>query len=146
MPDVIGIDHVYLAVTDLPRAEAFHDLALVEVLGFRKNRFAIAGDAHVQYYNRHFGLVLRPARTTDAHDAYRAGLHHLCLRVETVEDVAETARALRARGIAATDAAAFPDYAPDYHATSFTDPDGIRFEVTNYRDERRARHDRWEET
>jgi glyoxylase I family protein len=27
----------------------------------------------------------------------------------------------------------------------FTDPDGVRLEVTNYRQERRDRHDRWDD-
>jgi len=39
----------------------------------------------------------------------------------------------------------YPKYAPDYWATFFSDPDGIRLEVTNYRQERRDRHDHWEE-
>ncbi len=30
----------------------------------------------------------------------------------------------------------------DYTATFFTDPDGVRLEVTTYRPERRERHDR----
>jgi hypothetical protein len=54
------------------------------------------------------------------------------------------AQALQAAGIAATDARLYPDYAPDYWATFFTDPDGIRLEITNYRLERRQRHDAWE--
>mgnify|MGYP006188943825 CR=1 FL=1 len=45
---------------------------------------------------------------------------------------------------AATPAALHGDYAPDYWATFFTDPDGIRLEVTNYRAERRERHDHWD--
>ena len=39
----------------------------------------------------------------------------------------------------------YPQYAPDYGATFFRDPDGIELEVTNYRQERRERHDHWEE-
>ena len=31
----------------------------------------------------------------------------------------------------------------DYTATFFEGPDGIRLEVTNYRQERRDRHDHW---
>jgi hypothetical protein len=27
-----------------------------------------------------------------------------------------------------------------------TDPDGVRLEITNYRQERRQRHDHWEKT
>ncbi|MEP7298814.1 MAG: VOC family protein [Burkholderiales bacterium] len=143
MPDVIGFDHLYLSVSDLPRAEAFYDQALGAVLGFRKNRFTLHGEPHVQFYNREFGIVLRPARAATGHDPYAPGLHHLCLRVDSIGDVKSTAAALQAAGIAATDAAPHGEYAHDYWATFFTDPDGIRLEVTNYRQERRDRHDHW---
>jgi len=144
MPEVTGIDHIYFSVSDMARSEAFYDTVLVQVLGFRKNRFTLAGDPHVQFYNRHFGIVLRPARAATAHNPYAAGLHHFCLRVDSVADVVATAQALQAAGIAATDAAQWPDYAPDYWATFFTDPDGLRLEVTNHRQERRDRHDHWD--
>ena len=143
MPDIIGIDHIYLSVSDLARSEAFYD-RVMPLLGFRKNRFAIGGDAHIQYFNRHFGVVLRPARSGAAHDPYSPGLHHLCLRVDSVADVVSVAQHLRAAGIDATEAALHPGYASDYWATFFADPDGIRLEVTNFRQERRDRHDRWE--
>jgi len=81
----------------------------------------------------HFGYVLRPSATKAAHDPLSPGLHHLCLRVDTPADVAAVAAHLRWAGIAATDAKLYPIYAPDYWATYFTDPDGIRLEVTNYR-------------
>jgi catechol 2,3-dioxygenase-like lactoylglutathione lyase family enzyme len=144
MPDVIGFDHLYLAVSDLARAEAFYDRALRDTMGFRKNAFALGGDPHVQYYNRHFGIVLRPARRASPHDSYAPGLHHVCLRVDTEADVRAVADGLRAAGIAASPATHHPEYAPDYWATFFEDPDGIRLEVTNYRRERRDRHDHWE--
>jgi glyoxylase I family protein len=142
MPDVIGIDHIYIAVSDLAVSEAFYD-RVMSVLGFRKNSFAMGGDPHIQYYNRHFGFVLRPARGGQ-HDPYAPGLHHLCLRVDTAQDVAETAKGLTEAGIAATEPELYPDYAPDYCAVFLTDPDGVRLEVTNYRQERRDRHDRWD--
>jgi len=143
MADVIGIDHIYLAVTDMARSEAFYD-RVMPLLGFRKNRFSLAGDAHVQYFNRHFGFVLRPARQGAAHDAYAPGLHHFCLRVDSIEDVVRTADALRDAGVDASAARHCPEYADDYWATFFSDPDGVRLEVTNYRQERRDRHSRWE--
>ena len=71
------------------------------------------------------------------------GLHHLCLRVDIPADVAAVAARLRGAGIAATDAKLYPIYAPDYWATYFTDPEGIRLAVTNYTQERRKRHDNW---
>lgn len=143
MTDIVGIDHIYIAVSDLPRSEAFYD-SIMGILGFRKNTFAIGSDPHVQYFNRHFGFVLRPAKSGRAHDPYSPGLHHLCLRVDSVEDVSSIATRLRSVGIDASEARLYPDYAPDYWATFFTDPDGVRLEVTNYRQERRERHDRWD--
>jgi hypothetical protein len=67
------------------------------------------------------------------------------LRVDSVDDVVAVAQALRATGVDASEAHLHPGYAPDYWATFFTDPDGVRLEVTNYRQERRDRHDRWDE-
>lgn len=143
MTDVIGIDHVYIAVTDLARSEIFYDRVLIDVLGFRKNTFALGGEPHIQYFNRHFGYVLRPSHSLVASDRLAPGLHHLCLRVASVTDVLAVATQLRVAGIEASEAERYPDYAPDYWATFFSDPDGIRLEVTNYRQERRERHDNW---
>jgi glyoxylase I family protein len=103
----------------------------------------MGGEPHIQYYNRHFGYVLRPSGAKDEQDSISAGLHHLCLRVKTPADVAAVAAQLREKGIDASDAKLYPIYAPDYWATYFTDPDGIRLAVTNYRQERRERHDNW---
>jgi catechol 2,3-dioxygenase-like lactoylglutathione lyase family enzyme len=144
MSEVIGIDHIYISVSDLTRAEMFYD-HVMPLLGFRKNAFSLGGEPHIHYFNRHFGLVLRPARSALAHDPYSPGLHHLCLRVDSPADVCDTARKLRAAGIEATAPRLYPEYAPDYHAVFFSDPDGLRLEITNYRAERRLRHDAWDQ-
>jgi len=143
MPDIIGIDHIYITVSNMARSEKFYD-CVMKTLGFRKNTFTLHGDPHIQYYNRHFGYVLRPARSASGYDSYAPGLHHLCFRVESIEDVRSAAKELQAAGIDASDAALHPGYAPDYWATFFTDPDGIRLELSNYRQERRDRHDNWD--
>jgi len=62
MTDVIGIDHIYITVSDLEASEQFYDRVMIRTLGFRKNKFSVAGDPHIQYFNRHFGFVLRPSR------------------------------------------------------------------------------------
>lgn len=143
MTEVTGIDHIYIAVSDLERSEIFYDQVMLGALNFRKNKFALGGDPHIQYYNRYFGYVLRPSRTQVAHDAYAPGLHHFCLRVNSATEVAAASTQLRRTGIEASEAKLYPEYAPDYWATFFTDPDGIRLEITNYRLERRERHDNW---
>ncbi len=142
MPEIIGLDHIYITVSDIARSERFYD-AVMGALGFRKSAFQLSGEQHIQYYNRLFGYVLRPARVLHAHEPYAPGLHHLCLRVESADDVIKAAQKLRDLRVAVSEPMLYPDYAPDYFAVYFSDPDGVRLEITNYRLERRNRHDNW---
>ena len=143
MVEVIGIDHIYVTVSDLDASERFYDRVMIQTLAFRKNKFSLGGDPHIQYFNRHFGFVLRPARVSARVDSYSPGLHHFCLRVDSAADVRAVASQLRALGVNATEPRLYPEYASDYSATFFEGPDGVRLEVTNYRQERRERHDHW---
>ncbi len=45
--EVIGIDHIYVSVSDFRCSEKFYDKAMA-VLGFRKNTFRSDGDPHIQ--------------------------------------------------------------------------------------------------
>jgi len=142
--EIIGIDHVYVAVRDLGRAEAFYD-RVMEILGFRKARSIIAGDPHVHYYNRQFGFSLRPARPgTPDHDPYAPGLHHFCFRVLDETTVDRAASELRRAGVDVSDPRYYPEYGADYYATFFSDLDGVRLEVTNFRERRRKRMYDWD--
>ncbi len=145
MGEVLGIDHLYVSVSDLASSERFYD-AVMGILGFRKNAFELHGERHIQYYNRHFGYVLRPARSSASHDPYAPGLHHLCLRVDGETEVRSAAAALVQAGVQVGEPKHYPEYAPDYFAVFFSDPDGLRLEITNYRRERRERHDQWDKS
>jgi catechol 2,3-dioxygenase-like lactoylglutathione lyase family enzyme len=143
--EVIGIDHIYLAVRSLERSEPFYDRVMLQVLGYRKVHSTIAGDVHAHYYNRQFGFSLRPARPrTPDHDPYAPGLHHFCFRVVDERAVDRAASGLRALGIEATDPTYYSQYGRDYYATFFDDPDGIRLEITNFRESRRLRMHDWD--
>jgi len=142
--EVLGIDHVYVTVRDLARSERFYDSALAAVLGHVKIHAPVGGDPHIHYVNRHFGFSLRPARSAAAHDPYAPGLHHFCFRVADEAAVDRVAQGLAAAGIPASAPRYYPEYASDYYATFFSDPDGVRLEVTNFRMDRRHRHDHWE--
>jgi len=134
---VIGLDHVYLTVSDRARAERFYD-AVMRLLGFRKGDKAIAGEPHAHYFNPVMQVTIRPARRAVPHDAYTPGLHHLCLQVASTADVDVVAAGLAALGVEATAPRRYPEYNPDYYATFFADPDGLRLEVvarTPYRDD-----------
>lgn len=134
--DVIGLDHLYLTVSDMARSERFYD-AVMQRLGFRKGDKVVAGEPHAHYFNRALQITLRPAHRQTPHDPYAPGLHHVCLQVPTSAEVDAAAAALRELGVEATAPQHYSQYNPDYYATFFTDPDGIRLELvcrTPYRD------------
>ena len=141
--EVTAVDHIYIAVGSLDRSERFYD-QVMRLLGFRKGTTPIAGERHLHYFNPVTQYTLRAARTLDrTHDSYSPGLHHICFRVASNADVDAVAQGLRALGIAATQPGHYPEYAPDYYATFFSDPDGIRLEVVAHRRLRTLIRDNW---
>jgi glyoxylase I family protein len=141
--EVTALDHIYIAVTDLARSEAFYD-GVMRLLDFRKGVRPIGGEQHVHYFNRIMQFSLRRARG-GTHDPYRPGLHHLCLRVPSRADVDAAARGLQRLGIGATRPALYSEYAADYYATFFTDPDGIRLEIVAQRRMRTLVAEHWDQ-
>jgi catechol 2,3-dioxygenase-like lactoylglutathione lyase family enzyme len=142
--EVTGVDHVYVAVASIERSERFYD-GVMKLLGFKKGTAPIAGERHLHYFNPVTQYTIRPARAATPHDPYAPGLHHLCFRVPTRGDVTDVAAGLRELGIDASDPALYPEYAPDYWATFFTDPDGLRLEVVAHRRGRSLIRDHWTE-
>lgn len=141
--DVIGLDHLYVTVSDFSRSERFYD-AVMAALGFRKGDKPINGEPHAHYFNRVLQYTIRPAQTAVAHDPYAPGLHHLCFQVRDRTAVDEAFQRLRALAIEATPPQRYPQYNPDYYATFFVDPDGLRLEIvgrTPHRDEIAQRWD-----
>ena len=60
-------------------------------------------------------------------------------------DVDEAARGLRELGVSVTEPTSYPEYDPDYYATFFEDPDGIRLEIVAEVERRRLIRDHWSE-
>ena len=75
---------------------------------------------------------------------YAPGLHHFCFRVADEAAVDRAAEALRVAGVDATEPRYYPEYDPDYYATFFPDPDGLRLEISNFRERRRRLMYDWE--
>jgi len=144
-PELLGLDHVYLTVSNFERSRNFYD-QLMKALGFKKGNAPIGGAPHCHYYNRNLQISIRPARPASRrHDSYAPGLHHLCLRAANNAAVDQIARKLRALKIAIEGPRLWPEYAPDYYALFFEDPDGIRFEVMNHRKGKKLIRKLWTE-
>lgn len=142
--EVDGLDHLYVTVSDLAVSERFYD-GVMRLLGFRKGTLPIGGEPHRHYFNRVLQYTIRPARGAGSHDPYGPGLHHVCLRVPDRAAVDEAYAGLRGLGIDASAPKLYPQYAEDYYATFFSDPDAIRLEVVAMRRMRRLVREHWDE-
>ena len=140
--EVIALDHIYIAVRNLSASEAFYD-PVMRFLDFRKGTVPVAGAPHLHYYNRVLQYTIRPAQSDVSHDPYAAGLHHICFRVQSHAEVDATVLGLRNLGVPATEPRTFPGFDPDYYATFFEDPDGIRLEIVAEVERRRLIRDHW---
>jgi catechol 2,3-dioxygenase-like lactoylglutathione lyase family enzyme len=142
--EVLGLDHIYITVSDLARSTAFYD-DVMQLLGFRKGTDPVGGQPHVHYFNRALQYTLRPAKQdAPAHDQLTPGLHHLCFQVADRKAVDETAEGLRKLGIEVSAPRLYPAYGADYYAVYFKDPDGIELEIVNRTRIRTIIRDKWE--
>jgi len=127
--DVIALDHIYISVSDFELSQKFYD-GVMRALGFYKGTMAIGGEPHAHYFNRIMQYSIRPARNRlGEHDPYAPGVHHVCFQVKDRRAVDDSAAAVRQLGVEVTPAAEYPEYAADYYAAFFADPDGIRLEL-----------------
>jgi catechol 2,3-dioxygenase-like lactoylglutathione lyase family enzyme len=67
-----------------------------------------------------------PARAGERFVQQRVGLHHLCLRARSREDVDKCAGLLREMGATIVRGPTEDTWAPGYYSVLFEDPDGIR--------------------
>ena len=129
--EVNGMAHVQLTVNDPARCVPFWE-KLCHFLGMQT---LIRGEDVVYCIGGRTGVLVRGAPQGTgggAFDQNRAGLHHLCFRARSREDV----DAIHSFLVAELDARIvhLPEdgqFAPGYYSVLFEDPDGIRVEVNH---------------
>jgi len=128
MPEINGIAHIQLTVSDMKRSVPFyetllHSLGMVTLMNSPEMFYCIGGRT---------GVAISPAspdRLPDSFVQRRVGLHHFCFRAKSREDVDaihEVARSLNAKVIRPPRE---ESWAPGYYSVLFEDPDGIRIEA-----------------
>jgi len=130
--EINGIAHVQLTVNDLQRCMPFYE----DVMGFMGMRAVVKAPNFLYMIGgRTAGAITRSSAENRARshgfDQRRIGLHHLCFRARSREDVDELYRFLVERNVAIVHAPEAGSFAPGYYSVLFEDPDGIRLEV-NY--------------
>lgn len=128
--EINGIAHVQLTVSDPGAAVPFWE-RLCHFLGMKT---LIRGEDVVYCIGGRTGVLVRgapPGKRGERFDQDRAGLHHVCFRARSREDVDAVAAFLAgepaARVVHAPEEGAH--FAPGYYSILFEDPDGIRVEV-----------------
>ena len=128
MIEVNGMAHVILTVSQFERSRAFYS----ELLPFLGMTLVFDGADFCYHVGGRTAIGIQRCDEQYAGERFmqlRVGLHHLCLRARSREDV-DLAGA-KADELGATIVRGPEDgvWAPGYYYVLFEDPDGIRFEV-----------------
>jgi catechol 2,3-dioxygenase-like lactoylglutathione lyase family enzyme len=124
--EINGIAHVILSVGDLARSRAFY-APLAALFGMHQ---VVDRDDYVYWVGGRTALGLRPAEGEEPFSQRRVGLHHLCFRARSREDVDRVHAALPV-GTSVLRAPEPGPWVAGYYSLLFEDPDRIRIEV-NY--------------
>ena len=123
-----GMAHVILTVSQYDRARAFYS-ALLPEFGMEK---VLDHDDFCYHVGARTAIGVRrcdPEFEGERFQQYRVGLHHICLRARSREDIDRTAQLVRRIGGEIVRGPVEGDWAPGYYYVLFEDPDGIRVEV-----------------
>ncbi len=126
--EINGIAHTFVTVGDFDRARDFYS-KLLPFLGLRT-----VMDIPGTYYcvGGRTGFAIREAAEPTAGDRFdqnRVGLHHICFRARSREDVDEAFDFLQELGAKIIHGPEEAMWAPGYYSILFEDPDGIRLEM-----------------
>jgi catechol 2,3-dioxygenase-like lactoylglutathione lyase family enzyme len=127
-----GIAHIQLTVNDAARCVPFWE----KLCHFLEMKTLIKADGIVYCIGSRTGILVReapPDKRDRPFDQDRPGLHHLCFRARSREDIDAVYRflvdELGAKIIHSPEEASH--FAPGYYSVLFEDPDGIRVEVNH---------------
>ncbi|MEQ9436831.1 VOC family protein [Hyphomonas sp.] len=129
MIDINGIAHIQLTVKRLDRSRPFYRALLHDTFGM-----TIQYDDDTTFYciGGRTGVLIREAAAEHrdtGFDQWRVGLHHMCFRLRSREDVDTLHAALVDMGTRIVTAPYDGPWAPGYYSVLFEDPDGIRLEA-----------------
>ena len=120
-----GMAHVILCVSDFGTARRFYErllpaLGMTPVCDTDKLFYCVGGRT---------AIGIQPADSGERFVQGRVGLHHLCLRARSREDIDRLHDLLREMGATIIHAPQDGTWAPGYYSVLFEDPDGIRLEA-----------------
>ncbi len=128
MIEVNGMAHVILTVSQFDKAREFY-MALLPFFGMK---LVHDGADFCYHVGGRTAIGVRPCGERYAGERYdqlRVGLHHICLRARSREDVDRAGAKAAELGATIVRGPQDGAWAPGYYYVLFEDPDGIRLEV-----------------
>lgn len=126
--EINGIAHIQLTVNDLQRAMPFYEA----VLGFMGMQAVVKNSDFLYMIGGRTAVAITRSSAenrTALFDQQRIGLHHVCFRTRSREDIDELYAFLCERGVNIVRPPEEGTWAPGYYSLLFEDPEGIRLEV-----------------
>ena len=126
--EINGLAHVQLSVNRFTECRAFYS----ELLPFFDMKLLFEADDIYYCIGGRTGICISRAPKTDPADRFvqhRVGLHHLCFRLRSREDIDRLHAFLVERGTTIVHPPEEGPWAPGYYSVLFEDPDGIRLEA-----------------
>jgi len=128
--EINGIAHIQLTVSDFEACKRFYG-ALLEAFEMK----VVFDDDQVKYWvgGRTALAISRgdPQYRNERFVQRRVGLHHLCFRMRSRDDVDRVYELVKSLGAHIVYPAQEGPWAPGYYSVAFEDPDGIRLEVNH---------------
>ena len=126
--NINGMAHVILTVSQFDKACKFYS-SLLPKFGMS---LVHNGPDFCYHVGARTAIGIRkcdPEFSKERFKQYRVGLHHVCLRARSREDVDKTASLVAKLGAVIVRGPEEREWAPGYYYVLFEDPDGIRLEV-----------------
>ncbi len=130
MTEINGMAHVFLTVSQYEKAKTFYSKLMPE-MGLE---CVFDNEGLTYFVGGRTAVGIQPCKSEFAGERFeqgRVGLHPICLRARSREDVDSVDALLREMGANIVTPATEGHWAPGYYYVLFEDPDGIRLEV-NY--------------
>jgi catechol 2,3-dioxygenase-like lactoylglutathione lyase family enzyme len=128
MVNINGIAHIQLSVRDMTRSLPFYK----RLLNFLSMQTIVESDDYFYCVGGRTGLAISqaaPEFRDEAFEQLRIGLHHVCFRARSREDVDAIHEVAVELGAPIVHPPEEGGFAPGYYSVLFEDPDGIRIEA-----------------
>jgi catechol 2,3-dioxygenase-like lactoylglutathione lyase family enzyme len=130
MIEINGVAHVILSVSEWGRCRAFYE-ALLPFVGLQR---VFEGDDFIYYVGGRTAVGINRCDAKysgQRFDQGSVGLHHVCFRCRSREDVDRAHSFLKAQDVTIIRPPQEGSWAPGYYSILFEDPAGVRLEF-NY--------------